>query len=281
MNVCRTLRSTSRARALAFVPVTFASVLLLGCGGYRDSDGPAHAGSSNGSVDGQAGGGAAPAAQAGSPGAGAPGAGGTSTEGGASTGGGTAQTEGGSPAQGGASTSAGTTSSSEGGTSAAEGGSDGEQDDFETVLATYGNWASATDEPVDVASHIWLLCRSPTATEMEFAESEHGNLRAIREWDNSLAESAISAGRAGEFATGAAIAKEKWTTQNGAKRLVAVGMMIRRANGFDPATGDWEFAYWEEGKGISRGTSQSHYCGDCHASAERGDFVFRAGYQLE
>jgi hypothetical protein len=256
MNVCRNqprhnpgVRSLSRCG----VPIALAGLLLLGC--WKDESEPG--GDAGSSSEGGA------STQGGAPPGGSPAQGGASNPSGVPPGG--------SPAQGGA--------SNPGGAPAAA-GSAGEEDEFAKILATYSGWTAVTDAPVNVSEYIWLLCRSPTSAEMEFATSEHGDHRAIREWDNEPARATLVAGRAGEFTPGAAIVKEKWVTK-GTNQLVAVGMMIRRENGFDPSAGDWEFAYWEEGKGISRGPSQSRYCADCHASAERGDFVFRAGYRLQ
>jgi hypothetical protein len=155
-------------------------------------------------------------------------------------------------------------------------------DDFEAMLTQYPTWQAATAEPVNVSGYIWGLCRLPTPAEEDFAESEHGQERYIREWDNALALSVLDTENDSEFPVGAAIAKEKWAVQPGSsqKTLVGVGMMIRRADGFDSVAGDWQFAYWEDGKGIRYDQEQSRYCAECHSSAPDGDFVFRKNWRF-
>jgi hypothetical protein len=56
--------------------------------------------------------------------------------------------------------------------------------------------------------------------------------------------------------------------------LVGKGAMIKRAAGFDPSHGDWEFAYWEPSSGILDGPTEAQSCGSCHAGANATDYVF-------
>jgi hypothetical protein len=51
-----------------------------------------------------------------------------------------------------------------------------------------------------------------------------------------------------------------------------VGGMVKRAAGFDPAHGDWEYFYFEDPAHIESGAIAT--CTGCHASARATDYVF-------
>jgi len=146
--------------------------------------------------------------------------------------------------------------------------------DFQAMIASYGSWSSPTSEPIAVSSHIFALCRGPTPFEQAFSVSEHGHHRLIREWDNESAWASMVDADTGPFLPGAAIVKEKLVPRDGGLAVVALGLMIKRQPGFDPAHGDWDFAYWEQEAGLESGPAQSAHCGDCHAAARGTDFVF-------
>ncbi|HEY9509035.1 MAG TPA: cytochrome P460 family protein [Verrucomicrobiae bacterium] len=80
------------------------------------------------------------------------------------------------------------------------------------------------------------------------------------------------------FPVGAVIVKQKTVngyTGNDGKRVVqdnGVGGMIKRAPGFDPKHGDWEYFYFENPKKIENGRIAS--CVKCHDSAKNKDYVF-------
>ena len=55
--------------------------------------------------------------------------------------------------------------------------------------------------------------------------------------------------------------------------MVALGLMIKRGPGFDPAHGDWDFGYWEPASGLASGAEPAQHCGNCHAGSKT-DYVF-------
>lgn len=148
-------------------------------------------------------------------------------------------------------------------------------DDVALLMQTYPSWQPLTDTAVDISVSIFNLCRLPTSTEDAFAKSTHAR-HALRDWANPQAIAGIAAQGAGGFAEGAAIVKEKFATTAGTQtlKLAALGMMVKRAPGFDSASGDWEFVYWNATDGISRGAGQLASCSSCHAGTRQTDFVF-------
>jgi hypothetical protein len=147
---------------------------------------------------------------------------------------------------------------------------------LEELMQEYRAWSPHPSEPQAISDEISGLCRLPSAAEDAFVASEHGRYRWLQNWLNPAAKRAFDDKRT-PFEVGAAIVKEKLVLETGGqRRLVARGLMIKRASGFDPAHGDWEFGYWEPGMELRSGDEAARTCGACHASADT-DFVFLDG----
>lgn len=75
---------------------------------------------------------------------------------------------------------------------------------------------------------------------------------------------------------GSIIVKEKL---DGTNRL-GYAVMQKRARGFDPLHGDWDYTYFDDG--LSKVTAQGKVasCRDCHANAKETDYLFRAYARL-
>jgi hypothetical protein len=150
--------------------------------------------------------------------------------------------------------------------------------DIDGVLAAYRAWAPQQQEPIGVSDYLFGICRAPTLKEQQFLDSEHGNGRKLQDWANDLAVAGIARRGSPAFAEGATIVKEKYAVAtSGGLDLVARGIMIKRIRGFSPATGDWDFAYWERGLGTVYTAEQTAYCGGCHMGASATDSVFVDG----
>jgi hypothetical protein len=165
---------------------------------------------------------------------------------------------------------------------AGEGGSAAEMGDIPTVseiMDSYRTWQPQSPEPVAISAYIFGLCRMPTLPEREFAESEHGAGRYLQDWANAEAEAGIAQRGAPPFTPGSVIVKEKYVATGTGLELVAIAMMIKREQGFQPAHGDWDYAYYEPELGVIQTKAQSDYCSGCHAAAAETDFVFVDGLQ--
>ena len=140
-------------------------------------------------------------------------------------------------------------------------------------MKDYLGWQRRQQAPRAISSEIFALCRLPSLPEQAFADSLHGKNLALLDWVNEPAAKGLEAGGKPAFDVGSAIVKQKLLdTQPGAK-VVALGIMIKHAAGFDPARRDWEFGYWEEALGLSSGAEAASSCGGCHAGSAT-DFVF-------
>lgn len=181
-------------------------------------------------------------------------------EGGNAGGGGTES--GGAGAMGGAGAGAG-----------AEGGAGGAGDVamLEWARENYRSFSQRTAQPEAISAEIFALCRLPTLPETEFTKSVHGKELYLLDWLNAEAQAGYAQKGAAEFPLGATIVKEKLVRNSSSGfDLAALGIMIKRAPGFDSLHGDWQFGYWEAASGMS---SDAIACGSCH-SGSKTDFVF-------
>jgi hypothetical protein len=87
---------------------------------------------------------------------------------------------------------------------------------------------------------------------------------------NGQAEAAFKSG--GTYPVGAAVVKRKLREKNDKLVASGVGGMIKRAPGYDPKHGDWEYFYFEDEAKIESGKIDS--CVNCHRLAAKTDFVF-------
>jgi hypothetical protein len=153
---------------------------------------------------------------------------------------------------------------------------------LEQARAEYKQWTPHTSEPVHISEQIFGLCRPATAAEEAFVESVHGHELALKAWLNPAAlegatateaASAADAAAPAAFPVGATIVKEKLVRRNEGYEVFALGIMVKRERGFNAATADWQFGYWELEAGMIAGADEQKSCGDCHASAAT-DFVY-------
>jgi hypothetical protein len=140
---------------------------------------------------------------------------------------------------------------------------------LEQALRAYHGWQPRTAEPQAISAEIFSLCRLPSLAEQRFVDSEHGKDQLLlRDWLNPAAARGVAAGGVPRFELDSAIVKQKLRqAPDGSSEVAALGLMIKRAPGFDPAHGDWEYGYWEAASGLSSGPESQRHCGDCHAGS--------------
>lgn len=151
-------------------------------------------------------------------------------------------------------------------------------DDIERIAANYGSLRSMTSEPVLVDAEIARLCVGATQAALDFARARSGPhaLSAIRIYmSDAAAKEFVEINP--RYPVGSVIVKEKvrWGAADdagGSPSRNGVGGMIKRAPGYDPAHGDWEYFYFEDAAKIERGRIES--CIRCHRRAADTDHVF-------
>jgi hypothetical protein len=148
------------------------------------------------------------------------------------------------------------------------------------IVRDYHEYRKVTPEPVTVNFELSLLCRGVYKHDIVEARRKTGPhaYSSVLIYMNEPGASAFKE-KSGRYPVGAVVIKEKarlayWV---GRERDVVrepdgVGGMVKRAPGYNPEHGDWEYFYFEDPKQIESGRIES--CVNCHAAAKDRDFVF-------
>jgi hypothetical protein len=137
-----------------------------------------------------------------------------------------------------------------------------------SVFSFYKSLHLVTPIPIEVSDRIATACTSRPGPDAATGwAGPHGGA-AITLWVNDLAAPAFGE-NPGPIPEGAVIVKEKLKSGE----VMAVGGMVKRAPGFDPAHGDWEYFYAERSAGFATGRLGT--CIACHDHAKANDYVFR------
>lgn len=134
----------------------------------------------------------------------------------------------------------------------------------EEVADTYHDLRLMTPEPVFVDPGLAALCAGPTPAQQREARDRSGPhaMAEINIYMNALAAEAFGRSE-GRYPVGSIIVKEKSDGD--------AGGMIKRAAGYDPKHGDWEYFFKDYG-GVEAGRIAS--CVQCHSGAATSDYVF-------
>jgi hypothetical protein len=146
--------------------------------------------------------------------------------------------------------------------------------EIQQIILDYSMWTPNNRAPHYVigTSDVAGLCRMPTQDDENLAESVHGGLW-LKVYVNSLGLAAMQQNGERQFPVGTVIVKEKLLKAEDTSPF-AVGMMIKRPAGSNPASEDWEFLYQERAKPLARGETQLPNCQACHSSQQETDSVF-------
>jgi len=139
----------------------------------------------------------------------------------------------------------------------------------------YSSFHSVTKDPIRISKEAFELCRprSDAFTAERKARGPHF-APAVKLFANDIALKQLRTEETYAMPVGATIVKEKWWNE-AEKSPYAYAAMIKREPGYDPKHGNWEYVYVpiSEEKPVERGLLKS--CIDCHATAEKRDFLFR------
>ena len=139
----------------------------------------------------------------------------------------------------------------------------------ESAVTFYREFKRLTAEPRYVAPLTSALCARPSKEVLDKERAMTGphTRVSVHIYANPAAAEAIST-NAAEFPEGTIIVKEKLGR---AAAVTGVGGMIKRAKGYDPNNGDWEFFFFTPGGEFTTGKLAN--CIDCHSGGKR-DHVF-------
>jgi hypothetical protein len=144
--------------------------------------------------------------------------------------------------------------------------------DATTVFALRDSLTLLTPKPRQVSRRLADLCAMlppPGAADAERKRAGPHAQAFVNYYVSADGEAAMAAAD-GSFPVGTVIVKEKLEYAD--RAVTAVGGMVKRAPGFDPGNGDWEYFFAERGGDFAIGRIDS--CAGCHARARSADFVF-------
>ena len=149
------------------------------------------------------------------------------------------------------------------------------------IAAAYTSYHKVTDEEVRVNPELATRCAPITKELVETLRTRHGPHAhtSILVYMNAPAAQVFSRGDK-VYPVGSVIVKQKRILgfydekigKNVSSAENGVGGMVKRAAGYDPAHGDWEYFYFEDKSKIQAGHIQS--CVQCHEGAKDKDYVF-------
>jgi hypothetical protein len=139
----------------------------------------------------------------------------------------------------------------------------------ESAGTFYRGFKRLTDSARLVAPLTGRLCRLPPKDLIEkerLMTGPHSRV-SVHIYANPAAAEAIAA-NAPEFPEGTIIVKEKFGR---GVAITDIAGMLKRAKGYDPKNGDWEFFFFTPGGEFTTGKLAN--CIDCHSGGKR-DHVF-------
>ena len=123
-----------------------------------------------------------------------------------------------------------------------------------------------TAEPFHVEAADLALCRGPIGP-----SDPHDGW--IHVYVTQRGQQVMQTGK-GVYPSGTIILKQKLSDAAGKKAEYFTGM-VKRAKGYDPETGDWEFFVMNSEATVARPPLNVQSCVDCHAPFRATDFVSR------
>ncbi|MFL5540633.1 MAG: cytochrome P460 family protein [Longimicrobiaceae bacterium] len=148
--------------------------------------------------------------------------------------------------------------------------------------AVFATWPRVTEKPVPVSPLLSMLCTAYTANDTRAREHSQRVAASILgpHVDHSIvvrvSPDAIAAYREDRpLPAGAVVVKEKYDDASASGPLQAYGVMIKRAAGYDPRGGDWEYGFVALASGTTAARGRLAGCAGCHARARETDYLFR------
>jgi hypothetical protein len=146
-----------------------------------------------------------------------------------------------------------------------------EKENETAALRAYASWSEITHGPYKVSPAVSTLCIPPPPQAVHPGPADPGGSDPfIRVYANPEAAPLLRSRGGERFPVGAMIAKVKLL--QGKDAPVSVAFMVKRKAGFNPASLDWEFLFFD-GQ-VKRQMSAGTACQGCHGSRKEADGVF-------
>jgi hypothetical protein len=145
--------------------------------------------------------------------------------------------------------------------------------------AVFATWPRVTEAPVRVSPALAMLCSAlpANAVRARGKAAEPNGPHAEYAIVVRVSPDGIGAYREGRpLPRGAVVVKEKYADASATGPMLAYALMTKRTAGFDPAGGDWEYAFVTRGAEPEVARGRLAGCAGCHASARSRDYLFRS-----
>jgi hypothetical protein len=140
-------------------------------------------------------------------------------------------------------------------------------------LCKYRSWKLVNPDPIFVPDPVAALCAAPAGP---IARSPHDG-KFMRIFVNAIGRNAMMKQKTPHFPIGSMIVKEKLPSAKSRKPELLTAM-IKRAKGFNPASGDWEYVVLNGSATQIQQHGRLSNCQSCHADQKAADYVFRDDY---
>jgi hypothetical protein len=138
-------------------------------------------------------------------------------------------------------------------------------------------WTQVNAKPYQISTQLDSLCRAPMAQDYKLERERTGDPHtsaAIIVYVNNLGKKEMFAQQP-RFPKGSIIVKQKFGSFSERNQPLLYTVMRKRAAGYNPAVGDWEFlVVGPDGKEV-QASGRLENCQTCHVRVKDYDFVFR------
>ncbi|MGH9760808.1 MAG: cytochrome P460 family protein, partial [Blastocatellia bacterium] len=147
----------------------------------------------------------------------------------------------------------------------------GSEPDMATIPKDYRTWTRVNAEPYRMSAAVAAQCAAATPGQM----SPHLDIGAyVNVYVNEKGRAAMLQPGRVVFPEGTLIVKEK-LLDSASSDPVLLTVMRKRAKGYNPEIGDWEFAVLDGKAQTIQANGKLGNCMQCHKAARASDFVFR------
>ena len=143
------------------------------------------------------------------------------------------------------------------------------------LVAGYRGWSRVNPEPAVFHSRVATLCAAPPTAEQRRQEEQNPHRdKFVTVYVNDAGRRAMLEEKAPRFPVGSLVVKEKLAARDSSEPELLTAM-YKRAAGYDPGGGDWEYLVLD-GRGQEvRARGKLESCRACHQAYPGTDFVAR------
>jgi hypothetical protein len=141
-------------------------------------------------------------------------------------------------------------------------------------IRDYKSWTQVNPTALKLPALVNALCAMPTRQPAVDSSQNPHRQRYFIVYVNETGREAMTSQLKPVFPVGSIIVKEKLLTENDTSPEMLT-VMIKREQGFNPESGDWEYMVVSGSRTRIEGRGKLENCQSCHVSKGDTDYVFR------